>query len=59
MKAVVKMGINVSFQNKLSFCPLESNKYIVSGENAKDFKIKTLILRFQTQMKIFLWPSPH
>ena len=35
------------------------NKYIVSGKNAKDFKIKIIILRFQTQMKIFLWPSPH
>ena len=40
--------VNVSFQKQL-----ESNKYIVSGKNAKDFKIKSL----QIQMKILLWFS--
>ena len=34
MSAVVKM-VNVSFQKQL-----KSNKYLVSGKNAKDFKIQ-------------------
>ena len=37
MSAVVKM-VNVSFQKQL-----KSNKYLVSGKNAKDLSIKYLL----------------